>query len=129
LNWIPAASKNSPCFKSGLKWLKNNHLALFTKITTKSLIHTVVLIIFMHPRFFPPKKNMFTCIHVIFRRYEWKNNSLLLIQICLILSIILIWMIFTLLYVLNPNFNNSPSSLNLNFHFFQSGQVIWWFVF
>ena len=27
----PVASKNTTCFKSGQKWLKNSHLTLFTK--------------------------------------------------------------------------------------------------
>ena len=38
-----AASKNASHFKSGQKWLKTNHLDYFTKLKSKSLIHSMVV--------------------------------------------------------------------------------------
>lgn len=35
----PPSYKNVACFKSGLKWSKNNHLIALTKIKTKFLLH------------------------------------------------------------------------------------------
>ena len=40
----PTAHKNVAHFKSGQKWIKNNHLTPFTKVKSKSLIHTVLIV-------------------------------------------------------------------------------------
>ena len=37
----PAASKSTTCFKSFQKWLENKHLAMITKVQSKSMKQSV----------------------------------------------------------------------------------------
>ena len=44
LYFSPSCIKNTTCFQSDQKWPQNNHLASFTMVKSKSLMHTLCLI-------------------------------------------------------------------------------------
>ena len=69
----PSTSKNITQFKSGQKWLKNNHFATFTKFCIKSIISfysnvflSKILFIFLCVFAYKYLVNVFVSAHTLF---------------------------------------------------------------